>query len=86
MIQMGNARLTSMKSYSLIAMALERHFPPSKRYGTILPKVKHGEHVDTGLVKTLSQQVETAVSPLAISLLPWDEYPESFVRDRASVR
>ena len=67
-------------------MALERHFPASTGYGTILPKAKHGEHMDTGLVKTLSQQVEAALSPLTRSLLPWDQYLESFVQDRALVR
>ncbi len=74
------------KSYSLIAMALERHFPPSTGYGIILSKAKHGEHVDTSLVKMLSHQVESPLSPLTRSLLPWDQYPESFIQGQASVR
>ncbi|KAK2464914.1 hypothetical protein APHAL10511_002990 [Amanita phalloides] len=69
---------------SLITVALERQFPPSKRYGTIFPKPKHGGHTQTGLVKTLTQQVENTIIPLTVSLLPWDEFSESFIQDRAS--
>ncbi|KAF8639822.1 hypothetical protein AX17_001078 [Amanita inopinata Kibby_2008] len=68
---------------SLIVAALERHFPPSVDHGTMFPKAKVTGHVDSGIVKALSQfYAETAAFPLAVSLLPWDKLPTSFVQDR----
>jgi hypothetical protein len=75
-----------MVSISLIATALEKHFPPSRQFGTIFPKTKNDGHDDTGLIKLFSRLVENEMFQLAVILLPWEDLPESLVQDRASVR
>ncbi|KAM6488949.1 hypothetical protein JOM56_015585 [Amanita muscaria] len=69
---------------SLISVALERRFPPSAGYGTIFPKTRQSGHVDTGLARSLAQLTENAMFSLAAALLPWDQFPESFLRDRSN--
>ncbi|KIL57905.1 hypothetical protein M378DRAFT_87284, partial [Amanita muscaria Koide BX008] len=70
---------------SMISVALERRFPPSAGYGTIFPKTRQSGHVDTGLARSLAQLTENAIFSLAAALLPWDQFPESFLRDRTNL-
>ncbi|KAJ3723003.1 hypothetical protein C8R42DRAFT_665020 [Lentinula raphanica] len=68
---------------SLIVAALERRFPASKGYGTIFPPKKHGGSADTGLLKALTRHYSDAILfNLATTLLPWNRFPESFMKDR----
>lgn len=75
-----------MGSSSLIATALEKHFPQSRQFGTIFPKSKNDGRDDTGLIKLFSRLVEIEMFQLAVILLAWEDLPESLVHDRASVR
>lgn len=69
---------------SLIASALERRFPKSDGYRTLFPLRKGGGAVDTGMVKALAMYyADRAVFQLASSCLPYDKFPESFMKDRA---
>jgi hypothetical protein len=70
---------------SLISYALERHFPPSAGYGTIFPRRKNGM-TDTGMIKAFAKYYEAALFTLAPSLLPWDKFQPSFLKDRSDVR
>lgn len=70
----------------LISNALERRFPSSAGYGTIFPPRKGGK-ADTGMIKAFAQSYpEKTLFPLAVALLPWQKFPESFVKDRSEVR
>ncbi|PFH46162.1 hypothetical protein AMATHDRAFT_8132 [Amanita thiersii Skay4041] len=66
----------------LIVTALERHFPAA-HYGTIFPKAKVTGKIDSGLAQALSHYGESAIFPPAVTLLPWDKMPASFVQDRS---
>ncbi|KAG7449324.1 uncharacterized protein BT62DRAFT_945497, partial [Guyanagaster necrorhizus] len=71
---------------SLICSALERRFPTTKDYGTIFPPRKQGGSPDTTLIKTFTKNyVDSVVFPLAPPLLPWEKFPEAFIRDRSSM-
>lgn len=68
---------------SLISYALERRFPAESGYGTIFPPRKNGKH-DTGMIKAFVQNYpERVLFPLGVSLLPWQKFDPSFVKDRS---
>ncbi|KAF9451685.1 hypothetical protein P691DRAFT_807033 [Macrolepiota fuliginosa MF-IS2] len=69
---------------SLIVSALERRFPPSAGYATLLPPKKQGGSSDTGLIKAFSKYYVDQLFTLAPMLLPWDKIPASFVKDRSA--
>jgi glutathione S-transferase len=72
---------------SLIANALEKRFPESAGYSTIFPPRKGSEFRDTGLVKAfVASYVDRPFFRLAVMLLPWDQFPEAFTKDRSAVR
>lgn len=71
---------------SLIASALERRYPASDGYGTLLPHRKGGGSSDTGMAKALAMfYLDRAVFPLAAASLPYSKFPESFLKDRSDV-
>lgn len=71
---------------SLIISALERRFPKSEGYPTLFPARKGGGSVDTGMVKAFAMYyADRAVFPIASSTLPYDKFPESFLKDRSDV-
>ncbi|KAJ7283692.1 hypothetical protein C8J57DRAFT_1293289 [Mycena rebaudengoi] len=71
---------------SLIASALERRFPQSRGYGTIFPNKKHGGDADTGLMKAFAKHwADVTVFPLAPALLPWENIPAAFIKDRSTL-
>ena len=71
---------------SLIASTLERRYPASAGYGTIFPPRKGGGLSDTGMVKTLAMHYfDRAVFPLAASSMPYNKFPEAFLKDRSDV-
>jgi len=71
---------------SLIASALERRFPTAQGYGTIFPNKKHGGGADTGLIKAFVKHwVDTVLFPLVPALLPWEQIPPAFVKDRSTM-
>jgi len=71
---------------SLIASTLERRYPASDGYGTLFPRRKGGGLSDTGMVKTLAMYYfDRAVFPLAGFSLPFQKFPEAFLKDRADV-
>jgi glutathione S-transferase len=71
---------------SLIASTLERRYPSSAGYGTLFPQRKGGGSSDTGMVKTLVMYYfDRTVFPLAASSLPFQKFPEAFVKDRSDV-
>ncbi|TFK75949.1 hypothetical protein BDN72DRAFT_831380 [Pluteus cervinus] len=72
---------------SLIVSALERRFPPADGYGTIFPLAKHGRGTDTGALKVFAQfYADSTLFSLAPALLPWDRFPEAFIKDRSALR
>lgn len=72
---------------SLIASALERRFPKSKGYPTLFPARKGGGSTDTGLVKAFSMYYgDRAVFASADLCLPYQKFPDAFVKDRGDVR
>ena len=71
---------------SLIASTLERRYPASAGYGTLFPPRKGGGSSDTGMVKTfVMYYIDRAVFPLATSSLPYNKFPEAFLKDRSDV-
>ena len=71
---------------SLIASTLERRYPPSAGYGTLFPQRRGGGLSDTGMVKTLVMYYfDREVFPLAALSLPFQKFPEAFVKDRSDV-
>jgi len=71
---------------SLIASTLERRYLVSDGYGTLFPQRKGSGSSDTGMVKTLVMYyMDRAVFPLAASSLPYNKFPEAFLKDRADV-
>ena len=71
---------------SLIASTLERRYPASAGYGTLFPPRKGGGLSDTGMVKTLAMHYfDRAVFPLAASSMPYNKFPEAFLKDRSDV-
>ncbi|KAJ4478026.1 hypothetical protein J3R30DRAFT_3478351 [Lentinula aciculospora] len=71
---------------SLIVAALERRFPTSYGFGTIFPPKKHGGSRDTGLLKAFTQHyADTVLFNLGPVLLPWNRFPESFLKDRRTL-
>lgn len=71
---------------SLIVSVLERRFPNSKGYPTLFPARKGGGTVDTGLIKAFSMYyADRAVFPPASQCLPYDKFPDSFLKDRSDV-
>lgn len=72
---------------SLIAYAIERRFPESAGHGTLFPKRKGANgKADTGMIKAFAQSYpDKSVFPLAAGLLPWKNFPESFLKDRSDV-
>ena len=71
---------------SLIASTLERRYPASDGYGTLFPRRKGGGPSETGMAKALAMYYfDRAVFPLAASSLPFNKFPEAFLRDRADV-
>jgi len=72
---------------SLIASTLERRYPASAGYGTLFPPRKGGGLSDTGMAKALAMHYfDRAVFPLAASSMPYNKFPEAFLKDRADVR
>ncbi|KIY73763.1 hypothetical protein CYLTODRAFT_193631 [Cylindrobasidium torrendii FP15055 ss-10] len=70
---------------SLIASALERRFPPAKGYGTIFPKRVDGGSADAVLVQNYAQfYADNIIFPLAPAFLPWEKFPDEFLKDRES--
>lgn len=70
----------------LIASTLERRYPASAGYGTLFPQRKGGRSSDTGLAKTLVMYYfDRAIFPLAAFSLPFQKFPEAFLKDRADV-
>ncbi|SJL02100.1 uncharacterized protein ARMOST_05424 [Armillaria ostoyae] len=73
-------------SSSLICSTLERRFPAAKGYGTIFPPKKQGDSPDATLIKIYTKNyVDSVVFPLAPPLLPWEKFPEAFIKDRSSM-
>ncbi|KAJ3853154.1 hypothetical protein EV368DRAFT_73615 [Lentinula lateritia] len=71
---------------SLIAAAIERRFPTSQGFGTIFPPKKHGGSPDTGLLKAFTQHyADTVLFNLGPILLPWNRFPDFFLKDRQTV-
>ncbi|KAF8826699.1 hypothetical protein HHX47_DHR5000162 [Lentinula edodes] len=71
---------------SLIAAAIERRFPTSQGFGTIFPPKKHGGSPDTGLLKAFTQHyADTVLFNLGPILLPWDRFPNFFLKDRQTI-
>lgn len=69
---------------SLIAPVLERRFPESQGYPTLFPRRKGGGSADTGLIKALASfYFDRAVFPLPASSMPYNKFPESFLKDRS---
>lgn len=81
----GNAANLGYPLSSLIVSALERRFPSSAGYGTLLPRGKHGGSSDTGLIKAFSKYYVDQLFSLGALLLPWDKIPADFVNDRSTV-
>ena len=72
---------------SLIASALERHFPPSEGYKSLFPPRKDGGKSDTGLVKLLCMYwTDRKLFPMSAESLPYAKFPAAFLKDRSSVR
>ncbi|KAK0206654.1 hypothetical protein DFS33DRAFT_1372902 [Desarmillaria ectypa] len=70
---------------SLICTALERRFPATKGHGTIFPPRKQGSSLDTTPIKIYTKHyVDSVVFSLAPPLLPWEKFPEAFIKDRSS--
>lgn len=70
----------------LIATTLERRYPASAGYGTLFPQRKGGGSSDTGMVKTLVMYYfDRTIFPLAAFSMPFQKFPEAFVKDRAQV-
>ncbi|KAF7977663.1 hypothetical protein HWV62_3100 [Athelia sp. TMB] len=67
---------------SLIAYALERRFPASAGHGSIFPKRKGGK-ADTGMIKAFQTYTDKMVFSLAAGQLPWNKFPEAFLKDRS---
>lgn len=71
---------------SLIASTLERRYPASDGYETLFPRRKGGGSSDTGMIKTLAMYYfDRAVFPLATYSLPFNKFPEAFLKDRGDV-
>jgi glutathione S-transferase len=71
---------------SLIASTLERRYPASAGYGTLFPQRKDSGLSDTGMVKMLVMYYfDRTVFPLAALSMPFQKFPEAFVKDRADV-
>lgn len=71
---------------SLIANALERHFPPSEGYKSLFPPRIDGGKSDTGLVKLLCMYwTDRKLFPMAASSLPYAKFPPAFLKDRSAV-
>lgn len=69
---------------SLIASTLERRYPASAGYGTLFPPRKGGGSSDTGMVKALVMYYfDRTVFPLGALSMPFQRFPETFVKDRA---
>jgi len=71
---------------SLIVSTLERRYPASAGYGTLFPPRKGGGLSDTGMVKALVMYYfDRTVFPLGALSMPYQRFPETFVKDRADV-
>ena len=71
---------------SLIASTLERRYPTSAGYGTLFPPRKGSGLSDTGMAKTLAMYYfDRAVFTLAASSMPYNKFPEAFLKDRSDV-
>ena len=71
---------------SLIASTLERRYPAEAGYGALFPRRKGGGLSDTGMVKTLVMYYfDRTFFPLASFSLPFQKFPEAFLKDRADV-
>ncbi|KAF9651127.1 hypothetical protein BDM02DRAFT_3163906 [Thelephora ganbajun] len=69
---------------SLIASTLERRYPASAGYGSLFPPREGGGPSDTGMAKALAMYYfDRTIFPLAASSLPFDKFPEAFLKDRA---
>jgi len=69
---------------SLIASTLERRYPVSAGYGTLFPQKKGGGLAETGMVKALVMYYfDRAVFSLAAASLPYNKFPETFLKDRS---
>ncbi|KAF5331708.1 hypothetical protein D9611_007708 [Ephemerocybe angulata] len=69
----------------LIALALERRFPASQGYTSLLPPNKNGR-TDTGLIKAFLKFYEGAgLFNAAVPLLPWEKLPAPFLKDRGDL-
>ncbi|KAK0491127.1 hypothetical protein IW261DRAFT_1601871 [Armillaria novae-zelandiae] len=71
---------------SLICSTLERRFPTSEGYGTIFPPKKQGGSPDATFIKIYTTiYADNVVFTLAPPLLPWEKFPEAFIKDRSSM-
>ena len=71
---------------SLIASTLERRYPATAGYGSLFPQRKGGGPSETGMVKTLVMYYfDRVVFPLTAFSMPFQKFPETFVKDRAEV-
>jgi len=71
---------------SLIASTLERRYPVSAGYGTLFPQKKGGGLAETGMVKALVMYYfDRTVFSLAAASLPYNKFPEAFLKDRSDV-
>ncbi|KAK0468457.1 uncharacterized protein EV420DRAFT_467657 [Desarmillaria tabescens] len=71
---------------SLICSVLERKFPTTTGHGTLFPPRKQGGSLDTTLIKIYTKHyVDSIVFSLAVPLLPWEKFPEAFIKDRSSM-
>jgi hypothetical protein len=72
---------------SLISTELERRFPESQGFGTLFPGRRGSSNSrDTGLIKAfVSSYTDRTLLPLVVKLLPWEQFPEAFLKDREAV-
>ncbi|KAJ7744477.1 hypothetical protein DFH07DRAFT_834450 [Mycena maculata] len=71
---------------SLIVSTLERRFPTAQGYGTLFPNRKNGGTADTGLIKMFVKYwADSALFFSAVPLVPFENLPEDFVKDRVSL-
>jgi hypothetical protein len=72
---------------SLISTELERRFPESQGFATLFPARRGSSNSkDTGLIKAfVSSYTDRTLFSLAAMLLPWDQLPDAFIKDRSAV-
>ena len=69
---------------SIIAPALDKHFPESQGYPALFPPRKDGGKVDSGMIKALTTfYADRSLFSLASGSLPYKKFPREFIEDRS---